>query len=169
MKRYLVGTPPFLRDKRMEFFEQPENLALITAILIIAYFIFKTKKKVITFNSIENTAPNPHSYSPIGESVDIHYTNWKNESKSFRIDTLSVLHKGLFISAATLPSGNRISFRISNITNKQDIQAHIDRAKYEASLSAAERRQLAYHRKRGTTSEKYQHLLTKIATNTRSN
>ncbi len=153
----------------MEFFEQPENLAIIVAILIVAYFIFRPRKKVSTFNSIENTTPNPHSYSPIGESVDIHYTNWKNEPKVFKIDALSMLHKGLFISAATLPSGSRISFRISNITNKDNIQPHIDRAKYEASLSAGERRQLAYHRKRGTTSEKYQHLLTKIATNTRSN
>ena len=146
----------------MEFFEQPENLAIIVAILIVAYFIFRPRKKVSALNSIENTTSKTHSYSPIGDIKTIHYTNWKNESKSFRIDTLSMLHKGLFISAATLPSGNRISFRISNITNKDNIQAHLDRVKCESSLSSGERRQLAYHRKRGTTSEKYQKLLAKI-------
>ena len=104
-------------------------------------------------------------FRPGSGGVTIRYVNVDGEEKAFDAERSSLQEKGAHITARVAPTGKRIALAtkwIRNLSDVQNLQARS--AKTEDALGAltsVERQLLGYHRKRKSTSPRYEALLKK--------
>ena len=75
-------------------------------------------------------APAPPSYqqsqgATFGSSIEIHYTNYQGEAKTFIADRGSLELKGGHVSACVQPTGMRIALRRDRIGNLGEVEAAV--------------------------------------------
>ncbi|MEK7858389.1 MAG: hypothetical protein AAB320_04525 [Elusimicrobiota bacterium] len=110
-------------------------------------------------------APLTGDFQPGTGGVTIKYVNRDGEEKAFDAERSSLKQKGEHITARVAPTGKRIALATKWIRNLSDVQGLLARsAKTEDALGAltsVERQLLGYHRKRKSTSPRYEALLKK--------
>lgn len=104
-------------------------------------------------------------FRPGSNGVAINYVNVDGVERSFDAERSSLRQKGEHITARVAPTGKRIALATKWIRNLSDVQGLMARsAKTEdalGALSPVERQILGYHRKRKSTSPRYEALLKK--------
>lgn len=99
------------------------------------------------------------TFGPGPDAVEIRYTNHRGEEKTFTADGTSIRSRGTFISARLAPTGRRCAFQRERVKNIAEIEPQIDKI---SLLSPVERQILGYHRKYGTTSERFEQIKKKL-------
>ena len=95
--------------------------------------------------------------------IEIRYTNFRNESKSFTADSATLVRKNKYISAQVAPSGERITLARTRIQNLSEVEGSFPQpvAPGQEWPSAKERQVLNYHKKYGSTSPLYEKIRAK--------
>ena len=91
--------------------------------------------------------------------MTIRYSNHKGENKSFEGDKRTLRKKGRFVSLQVAPTGQRCSFKRDRIQNLDEVLEALPAVE---KLSGVERQILGYHRKKGTTSSRYEEVIRKL-------
>jgi hypothetical protein len=95
--------------------------------------------------------------------IEIRYTNFRNESKSFNADAATLVRKNKYITAQVAPSGERITLARTRIQNLSEVEGSFPQpvAPGQDWPSAKERQVLNYHKKYGSTSPLYEKIRAK--------
>jgi hypothetical protein len=93
------------------------------------------------------------SFDPGEYRIEVSYQNFLGEHKTFTGDWRTLRRRGKHVSLQVEPTGTRIALAIDRIENVADVEDALQRCP-----SAQERRVLAYHTKRRTTSDRYEEL-----------
>jgi hypothetical protein len=111
-----------------------------------------------------SSPPLSGDFKPVG-GLKIGYVNYRGEEKRFDADRTGLRQKGEHITARVAPTGKAISLSKKWIRNMADIQGLVAQtAESDAllkSLTPVERQILGYHRKRKSTSPRYEAILKK--------
>lgn len=99
------------------------------------------------------------NFNPGPNAIQVQYTNYEGEKKTYTGDRTTVRKRNNHISLVLAPAGKRCAFEISRVSNMAALTPFIAA---DDALSAADRQVLAYHRKRGSTSPRFQEVLRKI-------
>jgi hypothetical protein len=112
--------------------------------------------------SSSTSAKRGGSFSP-QTPIEIRYTNFRGESKSFTTDAATLVRKKAHISAQVAPEGERITLARSRIQNLSEVEASFPQqvAPGQAWPSPKERQVLNYHKKYGSTSPLYEKIRAK--------
>lgn len=104
------------------------------------------------------------NFNPGTNAIQIQYTNAEGQQRSFTGDRTTIRKRHNHISIVLAPAGRRCSFEIRRITNMAAIAPQLppECSPAAAGLSAADRQVLSYHRRRGSTSPRYEEVLRKI-------
>lgn len=95
--------------------------------------------------------------------VSIRYTNFAGQSRDFAAEQDSLVRKNNHIIAQVAPTGRRITLSRDRIQNLSEVESSMPR-RVEAGQdwpTPRERQILGYHKKHGTTSERYQQVRAK--------
>lgn len=103
------------------------------------------------------------TYVPSGDTVSIQYRNFRDESKTFTADRISLKRRHNHIVARVAPSWRQLSLSRDRIENLSEIDAHLpERDRSGAPQPTGRERQvLGYHKKYGTTSPLYEKIRVK--------
>ena len=102
------------------------------------------------------------SFSP-QRPIEIRYTNFRGESKSFTADATTLARKRAHIVAQVAPKGRRITLQRARIQNLSEVEAAFPQpvAPGQDWPSSKERQVLNYHKKYGSTSPLYEKIRAK--------
>ena len=103
--------------------------------------------------------PRRSDYSPASQ-LEIRYKNFRGEEKTFRADQDSLIRRRNHIVARVAPTGERISLSRDRIQNLSDVEAalpHVEEKRPDGPTSL-ERRVLAFHKRRGSSSPLYEEI-----------
>lgn len=92
-------------------------------------------------------------FDPGEYRIEVHYRNFRGEAKTFEGDWRTLRRRGKHVSLQVRPTGTRIALATDRIQNVADVEDALQRCP-----TPQERRVLAYHAKRGTTSERCEEL-----------
>lgn len=108
------------------------------------------------------TPPLPTSgdFDPGSNTIEIRYRNFRGDEQTYRGDRRTLRFRGDRISLCLAPTGRRASFATKWIISPSGLQEEARKAKDERP-SGVERRVLAYHKKRKSTSPLYERLRAK--------
>lgn len=114
---------------------------------------------------LEPAPPPPGGDFKPAAAVKIGYVNYRGEEKRFDAERASVRQKGEHVTARVAPTGKRIALSKKWIRNMAELQGLVSSAAETdallKSLTPVERQILGYHRKRKSTSPRYEALLKK--------
>ena len=85
--------------------------------------------------------------------IEVSYQNFRGEQKTFHGDWRTLRCRGKHISLQVEPTGTRIALATDRIQNIADVEDALERCP-----APQDRRVLAYHAKRGTTSDRCEQL-----------
>jgi hypothetical protein len=88
-------------------------------------------------------------------SLRIRYQNFRGDEIIYSADPTTAYQQGDHIVVRAAPTGKRISFKLSKIQNRSDVDAIL---KDNPQPSRNERRILRFHLRRGTTSAAFEKL-----------
>jgi hypothetical protein len=91
-------------------------------------------------------------------AIEIRYTNFVGEQKTFTGDYRSAYIRGRHIVIRLVPTGKRISLNLEKIENRSEVEPLVAA---NPRPSANERRILHYHLKRGSTSALFEQIRSK--------
>ena len=91
-------------------------------------------------------------------AIEIRYTNFVGEQKTFTGDYRSAYIRGRHIVIRLIPTGKRISLNLEKIENRSEVEPLVAA---NPRPSANERRILHYHLKRGSTSALFEQIRSK--------
>jgi hypothetical protein len=117
-------------------------------------------KTPLPMGAAMSSNPLPHfsgAFDPGENSVEIRYRNFRGEEQTYRGDRRTLRYRGSRISICLAPTGRRASFATKWIISPRGLEDEA-RRKEAAQPSGTERRVLAYHKKRGTTSPLFEKL-----------
>jgi hypothetical protein len=86
-------------------------------------------------------------------AIEVHYRNFRGEEKTFVGDWRTLRRRGKHVSLQVEPTGTRIALATDRIHNIADVNDALERCP-----TPKEKRVLAYHEKRGTTSDRCEEL-----------
>ena len=92
---------------------------------------------------------------PNDYSMRIRYRNYRGDDIIYSADPRSAYQTGEFVVARLAPTGKKVTFKLSGIQNRSDIETLI---RDNPQPSADERRVLRYHLRRGSTSPTFEEL-----------
>lgn len=95
----------------------------------------------------------PGDFDPGEYRIEVHYRNFRGEEKTFVGDWRTLRRRGKHVSLQVVPTGTRIALATDRIQNVAEVEDALQRCP-----TPQERRVLAYHAKRGTTSDRYEQL-----------
>ncbi len=93
---------------------------------------------------------------PNDYSLQIRYQNFRGDDIIYSADPSTVYRKGEYVIARLAPTGRNVTFKLSRIQNRSDVEALV-----KDSLprpSGNERRVLRFHMRRGSSSATYEKL-----------
>jgi hypothetical protein len=93
------------------------------------------------------------SFDPGEYRIEVRYRNFRGEQKMFIGDWRTLRRRGKHVSLQVEPTGTRIALAIDRIQNVADIEDALQRCP-----TPQERRVMAYHAKRGTSSDRSEQL-----------
>jgi hypothetical protein len=96
------------------------------------------------------------SFNPGGRLIQVRYTNFRGEEKTFSGDPRTLRRRGNHISLCVCPTGIRLALARGRILNLAEVDAVLSK-----TPTAREQAIMAYHKKRGTTSPLHEQLRTK--------
>ncbi len=85
--------------------------------------------------------------------IEVSYNNFRGEQKTFSGDWRTLRRRGKHVSLLVEPTGTRIALATDRIQNIADVEDALERCP-----APQERRVLAYHARRGTTSDRCEQL-----------
>lgn len=104
-------------------------------------------------------------FTPGDKALTLRYVNFRGEEKSYTVDRGTIREKGEHLTARAAPTGRRLAFSKKWLKNHAEAQ---ELAKKTAEsdalwsrLSPVERQIVGYHRKRKSTSARYEEILAK--------
>lgn len=128
-------------------------------------FDIETQQRPFLPSSPAASVPLRGDFHPGSAGVTLRYVNHRGEERSYTAERASVRQKGEHITAKLEPTGKRVSFSKKYLRNLAEVQTLVSRAaeadEIWRSLSAVEHQIVGYHRKRKTTSPRYEALLRK--------
>ena len=92
---------------------------------------------------------------PNDYSMRIRYRNFRGDDIIYSADPKSAYSKGEFVVARLSPTGRLVTFRLSRIQNRSDVEAILND---NPQPTTNERRVLRYHLRRGSTSRTFEGL-----------
>ena len=98
-------------------------------------------------------APLTGDYDPGTHAIDVRYTNFLGEEKTFVGDRRTLRRVGRHFSVRVKPTGKRIALALNRIHNVDEVKEATERCP-----SRREARVLEYHGRRGSTSALYEEL-----------
>lgn len=101
------------------------------------------------------------NFHPGTNAILVEYTNHEGERKNYTGDRTTLRKRRRHISLVLAPAGKRCAFEIKRIANLATLTPFL-RPEENHELPAGDRQVLAYHRKRGSTSPRYEEVLRKI-------
>ena len=105
-----------------------------------------------------HSAPrNPVPFDPDNYAISVEYENFRGEQKTFLGDWRSLRTRRHHISLAVAPTGQRISLAQDRIQNLAEVTTAVARLP-----TVQQRRVMAFHKNRGSTSPLYESLLDKF-------
>ena len=104
--------------------------------------------------------PTSGDFDPGPNTIEIRYRNLRGDEQTYRGDRSTLRYRGDRISLCLAPTGRRASFATKWIVSPSGLKEEARKAKTEGP-SGVERRVLAYHRKRNSTSPLYERLRAK--------
>jgi len=105
-------------------------------------------------------SPVPEGNVRYADPIQIEYTNYQGQYRTFAANRESLRLKGAHVSAEVEPTGMRIALKQEKIMNSDVVVAPLAEA-MESGPDANEARVLRFHRGRGTTSPLYESLVAK--------
>jgi hypothetical protein len=104
------------------------------------------------------------NFNPAQNAIRIQYTNAEGQQRSYTGDKTTIRKRHNHISIVLAPAGRRCSFEIRRIADMSAIAASLPQEFGPAAeaLSPADRQVLSFHRRRGSTSPRYEELQRKI-------
>jgi len=97
---------------------------------------------------------NPVPFDPDNYAISVEYENFRGEQKTFLGDWRSLRTRRHHISLSVAPTGQRIALSQDRIQNLAEVSAAVARLP-----TAQQRRIMAFHKNRGSTSPLYESLL----------
>ena len=102
-----------------------------------------------------HSAPrNPVPFDPDNYAISVEYENFRGEQKTFLGDWRSLRTRRHHISLSVAPTGQRIALSQDRIQNLAEVTTAVARLP-----TGQQRRVMAFHKNRGTTSPLYESLL----------
>jgi hypothetical protein len=98
------------------------------------------------------TSPLSGTFDAGANRMDIHYRNFSGQEKTFTGDRRTLRDRKKHISVCIAPTGRRVALAKERILNRDEVESQVP----PASLTGIERQVLAYHRKRGSTSPRFE-------------
>jgi hypothetical protein len=105
------------------------------------------------------SAPLTGAFDPGDNRIEFRYRNAFGDEKAFVGDRTTIRRRGVHVSICLAPTGARCAFALSRILDRSDVEAAIPP---EDEMSGTDRQILAYHRKHGTTSSRYEELKARL-------
>lgn len=99
------------------------------------------------------------NFNPGANAIQIQYTNYEGKKKTYTGDKTTLHKRNKHITIVLAPAGKRCAFEVARVSNMATLMPFVPK---EASLTPADRQVLAYHKRRGTTSPRYEEVLKKI-------
>ena len=96
----------------------------------------------------------PVPFDPDNYAISVEYENFRGEQKTFLGDWRSLRTRRHHISLSVAPTGQRITLSQDRIQNLAEVSAAVARLP-----TAQQRRMMAFHKNRGSTSPLYESLL----------
>lgn len=97
---------------------------------------------------------NPVPFDPDNYAISVEYENFRGEQKTFLGDWRSLRTRRRHISLSVAPTGQRITLSQDRIQNLAEVTTAVARLP-----TGQQRRVMAFHKNRGTTSPLYESLL----------
>ena len=97
---------------------------------------------------------NPVPFDPDNYAISVEYENFRGEQKTFLGDWRSLRTRRRHISLSVAPTGQRITLSQDRIQNLAEVATAVARLP-----TGQQRRVMAFHKNRGTTSPLYESLL----------
>ncbi len=97
---------------------------------------------------------NPVPFDPGNYAISVEYENFRGEQKTFLGDWRSLRTRRHHISLSVAPTGQRIALSQDRIQNLAEVTTAVARLP-----TAQQRRMMAFHKNRGSTSPLYESLL----------
>ena len=97
---------------------------------------------------------NPVPFDPDNYAISVEYENFRGEQKTFLGDWRSLRTRRHHISLSVAPTGQRIALSQDRIQNLAEVTTAVARLP-----TGQQRRVMAFHKNRGTTSPLYESLL----------
>ena len=92
-------------------------------------------------------------------SLRIRYKNFRGDEMIYLADPATGYKKSAYLVIRVAPSGQRITFRLSSIQNRSDMESQIPQGPFP---SPRERRVLSFHLRKGTTSPLFKQIRAKF-------
>ena len=99
--------------------------------------------------------PASGSFDPGEHAVQIRYRNHTGEERTYKGDRRTIRKRNNHLSVVLAPRGVRCSFHRERILNPDELEG----AWSPVELTPTERQIVAYHRKHGTTSPRYEEIM----------
>ena len=100
------------------------------------------------------TPRNPLPFDPENYAISVEYENFRGEQKTFLGDWRTLRPRRHHLSLSVAPTGQRITLSQDRIQNLAEVATAVARLP-----TGQQRRIMAFHRNRGTTSPLYESLL----------
>ena len=112
--------------------------------------------------ALGTTVPTSGNFRP-EHPVSIRYTNFAGQDHEFSAERDSLVRKKEHIVAQVAPTGRKITLSRQRIQNLADVESHMPQriAPGQAWPTGRERQILNFHKKRGSTSPRYEQLRAK--------
>lgn len=112
--------------------------------------------------ALGTTVPTSGNFRP-EHPVSIRYTNFAGQDHEFSAERDSLVRKKEHIVAQVAPTGRKITLSRQRIQNLSDVESHMPQriAPGQSWPTARERQILNFHKKRGSTSPRYEQLRAK--------
>ncbi len=104
--------------------------------------------------------PPTGNFNPGANAIQIQYKNHQGQNKSFTGDRTTLRKRRQHITLVLAPAGKRCSFKIDRIANMAALTPFLP-PEDRLPLSPGDRQVLTFHRKRGSTSPRYEELMRK--------
>lgn len=108
-----------------------------------------------TSRDVESPRTLRGNFDPGANSIEIHYTNYRGDTKTFTGDRTSFKTVQNHLSVRLAPTGTRVTLARERITNLDHLLQYIHAGPEPTSR---EKQVLAYHKKRRSTSPLYEEL-----------
>jgi len=98
----------------------------------------------------------PHlkgTFSPGAGAIRIRYENFRGDQLNYLADSEDAYRTGEFVVMRVAPTGRRITFRLSSIQNRSEVESRLAAQDVKAAPNVQERRILNFHLRRGSTSK----------------